>query len=289
MPGVLDIQIRDPYVFEHGGCYYLYGSTDTDIWKADGVGFDVYIAEDAALAEFDGPRPAFRPPEGFWSRKNFWAPEVYGYGGKFYMFATFLPVLGRRGTAVLRAESPLGPFEPWSAGPVTPPEWECLDGTLYIEGGKPYMIFCHEWKDLGDGQICAIPLSEDLRSAAGEAKTLFSASEAPWADPLPGRPGCYVTDGPNLYRSENGALLMLWSSFHKGKYAIGLASCADGRLSGPWRQAEKPLYSDDGGHGMLFKKSGGLFLAIHSPNNTPCERARFLEILEEDGRLSVLG
>lgn len=37
-----------------------------------------------------------------------------------------------RGTQILRADKPEGPFVPLSDGPVTPADWECLDGTLYV-------------------------------------------------------------------------------------------------------------------------------------------------------------
>jgi beta-xylosidase len=284
MMNVADIQIRDPFVFIQDGVYYLFGSTDKDIWKAPGVGFDVYKSG-GSLSEWDGPYPAFRPPENFWSAKNFWAPEVYIYGGAYYMFATFLPKDGgHRGTAVLKSDNVMGSFVPWSDGPVTPHDWECLDGTFYVDAdGKPWMIFCHEWQQVGDGQICAVRLSGDLRTTVGEPTLLFRASEAPWSAPLKNRaPGSYVTDGPNLYRCANGTLLMLWSSFGEdGGYCIGVARSESGCLLGPWVQEEQALYAADGGHGMLFHGlDGKLYLAIHTPNKTPDERAIFVELVE---------
>jgi GH43 family beta-xylosidase len=290
MPKLSKIQMRDPFVLLHEGAYYLYGSTDKDIWHT-GVGFDCYRSANG-LEEFEGPFPAFRPPADFWSGKNFWAPEVYCYKDKFFMFATFLPKQGRRGTAVLRAESPLGPFEPVTAMPLTPPGWECLDGTLYEEDGVPYMVFCHEWQQVGDGQICAMPLTPSLDAVCGEPALLFSASSAKWASPLVGRaPGSYVTDGPFLHRAKDGSLLMLWSSFGAdGRYCIGVARSESGRLRGPWLQEETPLYSEDGGHGMLFRaREGDLYLAIHSPNKSPNERPLFLRLSERAGTLTLSG
>jgi hypothetical protein len=283
-----DIQIRDPFVLPEGGKLYLFGSTDKDIWH-DGDGFDAYISE-GGLDEWAGPYPAFRPPPGFWSEKNFWAPEVYRYGGAYYMFATFKPKNGRRGTAVLKAHTLPGPFTPWSDGPVTPPEWECLDGTLFIDhaSGEPlaWMVFCHEWQQTGDGEICAMPMEVNLKKAAGPPVLLFRASEAPWAAPLKNRaPGSYVTDGPFLYKPEtSGPLYMLWSSFGpEGKYRIGVAVSEAGTVTGPWRQQPDPLYAGDGGHGMVFKTGGRLYLALHSPNDTPHERTLFIKLEESRG------
>ncbi|AEF83292.1 glycoside hydrolase family 43 protein [Leadbettera azotonutricia] len=295
---ISDIQIRDPFVVPEDEVYYLFGSTDKDIWKSRGTGFDGYISR-GGLSEFEGPFPVFRPPEDFWSETNFWAPEVHRYNGSWYMFATFKPKEGRRGTAILKSEGGVtGPYNPWSlnasgsSGPVTPAEWECLDGTLYLDAeGRPWMIFCHEWQQVADGEICLLPLTEDLKSAAGKPELLFRASEAPWASPLkpdPARnrlPGNYVTDGPNLYTAKNGALLMLWSSFGPdGAYRIGLAKSESGLVTGPWKQLKDPLYSADGGHGMLFHSvEGKLYLTVHTPNKTPNERPIFIEMIDEDG------
>jgi hypothetical protein len=282
MPSLREIQMRDPFVLREPDAYYLIGTTDPDIWQGPGVGFDAYrsVSPDD-LAAWEGPFPAFRPPAGFWSSTNFWAPEVHRVDGSYYMFATFLPNRGRRGTAVLRAGAPAGPYVPWSDGPVTPPDWECLDGTLHMaDDGTPWLVFCHEWLQAGDGRVCAVPLAADLRGAAGEPVVLFGASQAPWSAQLRGEPeGSYVTDGPFLFRDGAGGLSMLWSSYAAdGRYCIGQARSGGGVL-GPWHQAERPIYAEDAGHGMLFAgPAGRTWLAIHSPNTSPDERPIFVEV-----------
>lgn len=294
MPRLDEIQIRDPYVVEQDGYYHLFGSTDPDIWKADGIGFDAYRGTSPGiLTDFEGPFAVFRPDPGFWSKKSFWAPEVHRYHGFFYLFATFQPIDGRRGTAILRSTDILGPYRPWSDGPVTPPDWETLDGTLFVdEAGDPWMVFCHEWQQVGDGTVEAMRLSSDLRAAAGEPVTLFSASQAPWSAPLTGRaPGSWVTDGPTVYRSTDGVLKCLWSSFGPdGRYCIGEATSSGGIL-GPWTQAPEAVFAADGGHGMLFDGPDGTrFLAIHTPNATPQERAVFVAVAEDAaGDLTATG
>ncbi|MBU9723568.1 MULTISPECIES: glycoside hydrolase family 43 protein [Bacillaceae] len=289
-----EIQIRDPFIFpdHENGKYYMFGSTDKNIWGS-GTGFDVYIGED--LAHWEGPFPVFRPKDNFFSNENYWAPEVHQYQGLFYMFATFFSEeLQRRGTAILVSDSLTGPFEPHSDGIVTPKDWESLDGTLYIdEEGKPWMVFCHEWVQVEDGEVCAMPLSEDLKECAGEPQLLFCASEAPWATSFKHRARKsehnYVTDGPFLYRASNGELLLLWASFVNNVYAQGIARSTTGKITGPWKHDDKPIYQDDGGHGMLFKTfDEELRLTLHSPNKTPLERPIFVKLEEEDGALHVV-
>lgn len=300
------IQIRDPYVLPvaAAGVYYMFGSTDANIWSGQAIGFDAYRSTD--LEHWQGPFPVFRPRAGFWSQTNYWAPEVHEYQGRYYMLATFGAgeYIDRRGTAVLSADSPLGPFLVHSTdshgrpAPVTPAGWECLDGTLYLDSaGQPWMVFCHEWVQISDGTVCAVRLSPDLRRAEGEPVVLFSASQAPWAEAVesPRHGRGWVTDGPFLHRTAQGSLLMLWSSFRHGRYAQGLAISATGEITGPWRHEPQPLFAADGGHGMIFRRfdhSGGpgsLMLTLHSPNRTPRERAQFIELQETADSLQVVG
>ncbi|WP_307322280.1 glycoside hydrolase family 43 protein [Evansella vedderi] len=289
-----NIQIRDPFVFTNkkDGKYYLFGSTDKNIW-GPGTGFDVYVGED--LENWDGPYPVFRPDEDFYSEENFWAPEVHEYNGRYFMFATFFRKDNQhRGTGILVSDSLMGPFKPHSAGPVTPKNWFSLDGTLFIdEEGLPWMVFCHEWVQVEDGEICAVRLSEDLKESVGEPIVLFRASEAPWPTSFKHKtrksPNNYVTDGTFMFRASNGELLMLWASFVNNVYAQGISRSSSGEITGPWIHDEKPIYHDDGGHGMVFKTfEGNLMLTLHSPNKTPLERPIFIPIEEKDGKIQVV-
>ncbi len=283
-----EIHIRDPFVVADAIAqrYYLYGTTGPDARAGQPPGFDVYIGSD--LHHWDGPYPAFRPAPDFWSDRNFWAPEVHEYCGRYYMFASFKAEGVCRGTQILVADSLKGPYKLHSERPVTPAGWECLDGTLFVDAaGLPWIVFCHEWVQVRDGEICAMPLTADLRSAAGEVATLFRATEAPWIIPFSGPDG-FVTDGPFLYHAADGTLLMLWSSFSKGGYTLGVARSLSGHITGPWQQDADPLYQDDGGHGMLFRTfDGRLMLSVHSPNKNHLERPVFAPVRDEAGRLSI--
>lgn len=159
----IDIHIRDPFVLPISTerQYYLYGTTGSEAWTSSAHGINYYTS--ANLQDWQGPFPAFVPPLGFWADRNFWAPEVHAYCGRYYMFISFKSEDACRGTQILVADSPQGPFLPISDQPVTPRNWECLDGTLFVDGdGKPWIVFCHEWVQVGDGEICAMRLTDDL-------------------------------------------------------------------------------------------------------------------------------
>jgi GH43 family beta-xylosidase len=257
----------------------MYGTTDQQCWAGPGGGFDAYTSSD--LEHWEGPFPAFRPTTTFWGTENFWAPEVHRYADRYYMLATFKAPGRCRGTHILVADEPLGPFLPLTEMPITPSHWECLDGTLYIENGVPWIVFCHEWLQAIDGRVVAMPLSSDLQRVVGPATVLFAASSAPWVRAIPheeGRQdGHYVTDGPFLFRAD-GELMMLWSSFSDHGYALGLARSANGVL-GPWIHVPEPVFDGNGGHAMIFRRFDGQhMLALHQPNRPPDERAMFLDV-----------
>ena len=286
-----NIHIRDPFVLPVAAenLYYLYGTTGPEAWTTSASGIDYYTSAD--LQNWEGPFAAFRPPDGFWADRNFWAPEVHGYDGRYYLFASFKAEGRCRGTQILAADTPRGPFLPISDGPATPHDWECLDGTLHMDAdGHPWMVFCHEWVQVRDGEICAVRLSDDLKSTIGEPQLLFTASRAPWVQMVnsKGRGG-YVTDGPWLHLLESGEMLMLWSSFGVGGYTVGMAHSASSEILGPWQQLPEPLYAGDGGHCMVFRTfDGRLLLAYHRPNPSPDERPYFVPLRENQSSLEII-
>ena len=291
-----EIKIRDPFVLcsDADKTYYLYGTTDENPWEGKAQGFAAYTSQNLQL--WEGPFPVFAPPHNFWADTQFWAPEVHFYRGAYYMLASFKADGRPRGVQILKADTPLGPFVPQSDGPLTPKDWECLDGTLYFDGEHtPWLVFSHEWTQIHDGAMCCMRLSEDLSTVVSSPEVLFHASESGWSIPYTGEvvrmPGeNYVTDGPFLYKTHSGALLMIWSSYSKSGYSIGLARSRSGTLQGPWRHEPRPLFAKDGGHGMLFRTfEGTLLLAIHQPNTTPLERTCFFPAAEQNDTLILQG
>ena len=272
-----EIHIRDPYILPYEGKYYLYGTGIPGAEDIDlGRQFWCYISED--LEHWSEPILCFDAPGDFWAEKNFWAPEVYYYNDRFYMLASFYAEGKMRTTQALVSDRPQGPFE-LCGEPLTPKDWMCLDGTLYIEDDIPYLIFCHEWVQIADGEIAMVPLKKDLSGPSGEVKILFKASESGWAQPVhsKGRTG-FVTDGPFLVKSK-GELTMFWSSFRENAYAVGMAVSESGRLYGPWRHLKKLLFEKDGGHGMCFTDfDGKQYFSLHQPNCAPKERPHFFEV-----------
>ena len=280
-----DIHMRDPFIVPYEGKYYLYGSRGPEAW-GHCTGLDVYVSDD--LENWSEPVEVFTPPVDFWSCKNFWAPEVHIYQGKFYMFVSFVSDTRKRGTQILISESPMGPFVVHSDGTVTPAEWNCLDGTLYLDDkGTPYMIFCREWTQKPEpdivGEMYAIELSEDLKEAVGEPIYLFKADDPAWVNP---NKKMFVTDGPFVYKTQSGKELLLWSSMGPYGYCNVISYPEKEMISDKWQHCEELFFWDDGGHGMIFKTfEDKLMFVCHKPNGTPKERPVLFEAYEENDML----
>lgn len=297
-----DIVVRDPYIFADTVAqnYYMYAQIDNRLNGQGGdkrpKGVEVYISSN--LKEWKQPQTVLLLPDDFWAREAVWAPEMHEYNGKYYMFVTLTsseqhqhlkrpkgetnwPAFSKRGTHLFVADSPLGPFEAFDNKPHTPPDWMALDGTFYVEGNTPYMIFCHEWVEIVDGSIDYVQLLPDMSKPVGKPIKMFHASEAAWSI----EKNRNVTDGCFMYKTKSGKLLMIWSSFGVNKYAIGIAESKSGRLKGPWVQQEQLLIDQNGGHGMIFETfDNRLFLAFHQPNGpTGQERLKLAEI-EDTGQ-----
>ena len=271
-----DINIRDPFILKENGIYYLYGTRARNFGRFVG-GFDVYTSTD--LENWSEAHECFNSENHGMNIEVNWAPEVHKYNGDYYMFATFTRENKLRGTFILKATSPMGPFEPYSEGPVTPVEWECLDGTLYIENEKPYLVFCHEHTQIIDGTICYVELSADLKKGISEPYYLFHATSPYYVTKSDDPDKHYITDGPFMHRRENGDLYMLWSTHLNNKYAQCLVKFTDNSITGNFTH-EKPLIESDGGHGMLFRDGDNLMLTYHSPNQTDYERPVFIKLNE---------
>jgi beta-xylosidase len=274
-----DMPLHDPWILAHRASrtYYLYTSNSARMTGISRTGTMVYKSKDLAI--WDGPYNVFQVPDGFWASQGGWAPEVHEHKGRFYLFTTVhdsakviaappqvVEKTYARGTIIAASDSPGGPFVPVKNGPIAPEDLMTLDGTLYVDpSGAPWMVFAHEWIQTRNGTMEAVRLKPDLSSAMpGPPRVLFKASEAPWCDPAKPQ-DTYVTDGPELFRTRDGHLLMLWSSWENGSYVQTVARSKSGALEGPWEQLP-PLVKEDSGHGMLFHTFGGqLMMVLHRP------------------------
>lgn len=295
------ISMSDPFVFpdEESKTYYL-----------TGTGGRLYKSED--LKMWTGPYKII-DLTGTWM-DSLWvaAAEIHQFGDKYYLAGTWsdhttmIEAVPRRynvprnQTQLLVSNTIEGPYKPlvddydFCLGPE---DWDIIDGTLYEENDTIYMVFVHEWTQLIDGTMDYIPLSKDLTHRTADPTTIFRASEADWSKEMNSigeatfgmkMPG-WVTDGPQLFRTQTGKLGMLWSSWGENRYAQGIAYSTSGSIKGPWVQEEEAFKGDNSGHGMLFTTFEGkrLFI-IHHAEGRAWRKPQIYEV-DDSGDKLVLG
>ena len=299
-----EIRVRDPFIVADNStnAYYLYVQTGNRLGVNDTIkGVEVYTSEN--LKEWNGPKTVFSASDKHWGKRMIWAPEVHKYNEKYYLFVTFTgdemqvkepnkPEQYQRGTQILVANNPQGPFKPFKNKPTTPANWMSLDGTLWVEKGIPYMIFCHEWAQIEDGTMELIELKKNLSKTIGKPKTLFKATDAQWVKSLATTGFKYhgfVTDGCFIYKLKTGKLIMIWSSFGENGYGLGQLISETDSIFGPWKHIDKLIFKEGGGHGMIFKTfEGKLMIVLHQPNNGEKERTQLFELIDKGDYLEIL-
>ena len=294
--------MSDPFILPDPstGKYYMTSS-----------GGAIYTSEDLRL--WTGPHKAY-DASGSWMEdiKSVAAAEIHHIGDKYYYIATFtdrtklVDVIPRRynvyrqQSQILVSDTAIGPYKPLNreySHCYLPENWAILDGTLWNDDGKTYLVYVHEWLQVIDGTVEYVELSKDLTHVTTKPKTIFRASEAAWAKEMNSNneatygmriPG-WVTDGPQLFRTGTGRLGMLWSSWGENRYAQGVAYSESGTIDGPWIQNEHSLKGDNSGHGMLFRTFDGRdLLVIHHDGGDGLRKPQLWEV-DLSGDQLVLG
>ncbi len=287
-----DIRIRDPYIVLCEEYYYLYSATGSH----NGETIVVYKSLD--LKTWEEPTIVYTLDKNSWKKAELWAPEVHLYNGKYYMFLSILGKNGLRGTEISVSDTPDGIFTPITDRPATPLDKSCIDGTLIIDNGKPYMVYSHDWpdnyikeRDVYLGEIWATELSEDLSTPVGKPFLLFCSDECPYSaqaaaptEWIEGIVQRYGSDAPFVRRLKNGKLFLTWSPIPANNYIV-IGAVAD-RIKGPWKHCETPVFDKNGGHAMFFTdKDGNDKMCIHCPECEPNERALILNVKEAEGEI----
>ncbi|MEL0457197.1 glycoside hydrolase family 43 protein [Flavobacteriaceae bacterium SZ-1-7] len=283
------VRLSDPYVLadEATQTYYMTG-TGGKLWKSKDLKLwgGPYMIAETDPNSWMGPKPMI------------WAAELHQFKNKYYYFATFTNrkvkidtvagnIIERRASHVLVSDNPDGPYVPMKDETYLPADMPTLDGTFWVDSdGKPYMVYCYEWLQNGNGTIEKIELKLDLSGSIGEGELLFKASDSPWSKEKDAdgnvKPN-KVTDGPFLFKTGTGRLGMLWTSWVYDIYTQGVAYSESGTLDGPWIQENEPITPPNFGHGMLFKAfDGKQLMGVHSHKKVDGRTIRIPHFFEVD-------
>lgn len=279
----------DPFFFpdeESQMYYHVYPR-----YNPNGTPAALDLYESPNLTDWRKAGVAWEPSKDFLGNADCWAPDIYKWKGKHYIFVTFSRLKDitdishwnlsnfeiHAGVTVLVSDSgPRGPYRenvPKGTLNVTPAEWNCIDGSFYVDNdGNPWMIYSGELSMFYEGRVYAQRMNDDLSALVGEPHLLFTSNAflAPWIWDSGIRDGkrVFITDAPYVWKDdESGNLIMIWSGNSISGYAIGQAISTSGDILGPWEQEPERLNADTGGHAHVFRDlNGTLRISYHTKN-----------------------
>lgn len=262
----LPVEFGDPFILNDGnGKYYMYGT-------GGGArnGFAAYSSENLVDWNFEG-MVYTADMEKSWCIGDFWAPEVYKFDGKYYMFFSAQwrhnpqNELENFMIGVAVADKPTGPFTELRNEPIFNPGYPVIDANVFLDDdGKYYLYYsrvCYkhpvesevaEWArekgwydEIEESWIYGVELKPDFSGVIGEPTLLLrppvsmSDKQSEWESrSVTSREvNRRWTEGSVLFK-HNGVYYMMYSANHFGgeNYAVGYATA--NHPLGPFTKAD---------------------------------------------------
>lgn len=220
---VVDL-IGDPFVLAASdNNYYMYGTS-----HIEQAGYHVWKSSD--LENWEQIGRSFVNKNDDWAYKDFWAPEVVEYFGKFYMFYTAREKkrdILQIGLAV--ADNPVGPFSDSLKKPLLNVDYAVIDASVLIDDdSRIYLYFSKDCSvNIVDGfnrsDIYVVELNDKFEQIS-EPIFLFAPTQD-W-ETKPVEEGWMWNEGASVIKNRDGIYYLTYSAnpFWSYEYAIGLAT-----------------------------------------------------------------
>lgn len=267
--------IGDPFVMKASdGLYYCYPTSNA------ANGYKVWVSEDLINWEVEGLNAYTKTREG-WAGGDFWAPEVYEFDGKFYMYYTARwkeKDSLRLGVAV--SDSPVGPFLDVSDQPMFDFGYAVIDAHVFVDDtGEAYFYYSRDCSEnfvggFNESHIYGIRLSQDKLSVEGEP-VLLTQPEQTWEI----QSGSYRwNEGAFVLKNQDVYYLMYSANFYADKkYSIGYATSSS--PLGPFvkyehnpilfAQSDWSEISGPGHHSITTSPLGNQLLVVYHTHINP--------------------
>lgn len=262
--------IGDPFILPAEGAYWCYATSSS-------AGFSVWRSED--LVRWERQKElAYQAPADSWGGANFWAPEVYLWQGKYYLFYSAKlrdAETMRIGIAV--ADHPKGPFVDLKNEPLFDPGYAIIDASFFVEGEEMYLLYSRDCSEnvvdrRNESHLYGVRLKPDFSGIEGEPVLLTQPDQA-W-EQISG-PEWLWNEGPIIEKHDGRYWLFYSANYYAGKeYGVG-AAVADHPL-GPyakldnnplltWKEKDGEVQISGPGHNSFFTTpvAGELFAAYH--------------------------
>jgi GH43 family beta-xylosidase len=177
---VWDGYLADPFVLQHEGVYYAYG-TGSSVGDEMGDSRQFPVVRSTDLAHWEACGGALEPLAAH-PGAAYWAPEVAFHNGTFYMYYSAEGSgIDTHRLRVATADSPLGPFR--DTGKILfPDEGFTIDAHPFRDpkDGQWYLYFAKDWLEVPVGTGTAVvPLADDMMTPLEKPRTVLRAS-ADW-------------------------------------------------------------------------------------------------------------
>ncbi|WP_197748873.1 family 43 glycosylhydrolase [Hymenobacter sp. BT18] len=253
----------DPWVAQRDGYYYYMHTAYNDlrIWKTAKMSDLAYAASTIA----------WRPPASGPASGNLWAPELYFFDGKWYIYYSAGPEgsdLGRQRTWVLENASPDPTQGTWTnKGRIFNPteDFWAIDGTVLEQNGNRYFIWSgHNGQD-GVQRLYISKMSNPWTLEGPRVE--LSHPEYSWETVGPP----YVNEGPEILKHADKTFLVYSASFcGTDDYSLGLlttSATADPMLPASWHKSDKPVFSKNAGSRAYAPGHNGFFVSKDGTEN----------------------
>jgi len=222
--------IGDPYVLKYQGQYYLYATSDFD-------GF--YVWSSRNLNTWSAPMVCYRKTSACFGEQRFWAPEVYEWDEKFYMYYTADWKITneenlRIGVAV--SDKPTGPFADVYDTPMFDAGFPVLDAHVLKDGEQDYLLFsrageCNIVNGAKEADIYLLKLNPDHVSVSGEAILLITPEEQ--YEKQNHDMNQYWVEGPFVVKNS-GRYHLMYSANYYGSSAYCICCAVSDSPEGPY-------------------------------------------------------
>lgn len=281
----LPVEFGDPFILNDGnGKFYMYGTGG-----GAKEGFATYSSDDLITWEFEG-QVYKGNREDSWAIDHFWAPEVYKFDDKYYMFFSAQwqdnpdNELENFRIGVAVADKPTGPFEDLQEKPLFDPGYPVIDANVFQDDdGKFYLYYSRvayehpveseiaEWArekgwydEIEESWVYGIELKSDFSGVIGEPELLLRPPEnmddenAEWESRsvTSHEVNRRWTEGSYTFKHEDTYYIMYSSNFYGGEnYAVGYATGSS--PLGPFTKADNnPVLQKNTGEGGKVTGTG---------------------------------
>ncbi|WP_417363919.1 glycoside hydrolase family 43 protein [Galbibacter sp.] len=292
----LSVEFGDPFILnDDNGNYYMYG---TGGGAKDG--FATYMSTDLINWEFMGQVYTGNTNDS-WSISAFWAPEVYKFGSKYYMFFSAQwkhnpnNELENFKIGVAVADSPTGPFEDLKDEPLFDPGYPIIDANVFQDdSGEFYLYYsrvCYKhpveseiskwarekgWFDeIEESWVYGIKLKSDFSGVIGDPVLLLRPpltledKNAEWESRsvTSKEVNRRWTEGSFTFIHQNTYYMMYSANYFGGEnYAVGYATASS--PLGPYTKADNnPVLEKNTGSGGEVTGTGHNSLVFSSQDN----------------------